>query len=85
MKSFEPRDYLRHILAELDYLILHAQDLNIHGFLKMKLFNEHLCEAWRLLASGETSTRRLSQSTPKCGVEVNGWHARSPDSCILWC
>ena len=34
MKSFEPRDYLRHILAESDYLILHAQDLNMHGFLK---------------------------------------------------
>ena len=34
MKSFEPRDYLRHILAESDYLILHAHDLNMHGFLK---------------------------------------------------
>ena len=34
MKSFEPRDYLRHILGESDYLILHARDLNMHGFLK---------------------------------------------------
>ena len=34
MKSFEPRDYLRHILAESDYLILHARDLNMRGFLK---------------------------------------------------
>jgi len=34
MKSFEPRDYLCHILAESDYLILHARDLNMHGFLK---------------------------------------------------
>jgi uncharacterized protein with HEPN domain len=34
MKSFEPRDYLRHILAESAYLILHARDLNMRGFLK---------------------------------------------------
>ena len=25
--SFEPREYLRHILAEADYLVTHSQDL----------------------------------------------------------
>ena len=25
--SFEPREYLRHILAEVDYLVTHSRDL----------------------------------------------------------
>lgn len=30
--SFEPRDYLRHILAEADYLLAHSRDLSLEGF-----------------------------------------------------
>lgn len=31
--SFEPREYLRHILAEGEYLIEHSRDLDRSGFL----------------------------------------------------
>jgi uncharacterized protein with HEPN domain len=30
--SFEPREYLRHILAEADYLIEHSRDLDFGAF-----------------------------------------------------
>lgn len=30
--SFEPRDYLRHIVAEADYLIAHSRDLTWEHF-----------------------------------------------------
>lgn len=30
--SFEPREYLRHILAEADYLIEHSRDLEFSAF-----------------------------------------------------
>lgn len=30
--SFEPREYLRHILAEADYLIAHSRDLSFAAF-----------------------------------------------------
>lgn len=30
--SFEPREYLRHILAECDYLIAHSSDLSLEAF-----------------------------------------------------
>lgn len=32
--SFEPLDYLRHILTEAAYLIGNAKDLSVHEFLK---------------------------------------------------
>ncbi len=30
--SFEPREYLRHILAEADYLVTHSRDLSAEMF-----------------------------------------------------
>lgn len=30
--SFEPREYLRHILAEADYLVTHSRDLTFETF-----------------------------------------------------
>ena len=31
--SFEPRDYLRHILAEADYLLATSEDLTFYAFM----------------------------------------------------
>ncbi len=40
--SFEPREYLRHILAEADYLVTHSRDLTPETFRS----DETLCRAF---------------------------------------
>ena len=42
--SFEPREYLRHILAEADYLIRESSGKARRGFWLMKRFSMRSCE-----------------------------------------
>jgi uncharacterized protein with HEPN domain len=78
--SFEPRDYLKHILAEADYLLeqsgeLEASDFHSSETLKRAFVRslEVIGEAVKKLPSSyrlEHSGRRLAS---------NGRNARSPD------
>lgn len=46
--SFEPREYLRHILAEADYLIGKSRGLEAEAFAKpMKPCDGHSLAAWK--------------------------------------
>jgi hypothetical protein len=45
--SFEPRDYLRHILEETDYLLRESSGLTVEEFLRDERSVEPSYVAWR--------------------------------------
>lgn len=57
--SFEPRDYLRHILVEVEYLLNQSQTLTYERLQRMRRCGVHSCAAWKLSRSGEEPTRRV--------------------------
>ncbi len=45
--SFEPRDYLRHLLDEADYLIRASDDVPLDEFLADETLRRALSVAWK--------------------------------------
>jgi len=64
--SSEPREYLRHILAEADYLSTHSRDLSFDAFRS----DETLCRAF------VRSLEIIGEATKKVPVD---FRARYPD------
>jgi len=48
--SFEPRDYLRHILVEVEYLLDQSHGLSLSASQRMRRCGVRSCAAWKLLA-----------------------------------
>jgi hypothetical protein len=46
--SFQPRDYLRHILSEVEYLLDHSQGLSFDRFTADETLRVPSCAVWKL-------------------------------------
>jgi uncharacterized protein with HEPN domain len=68
--SSEPREYLRHILAEADYLSTHSRDLSFDAFRS----DETLCRAFvrSLEIIGEATKKCLSTSGLDTRMSIGG-------------
>ena len=49
--SFQPRDYLRHILVEVEYLLAQSKGLSFERFAADETLRRALCAAWKLSAN----------------------------------
>ena len=57
--SFEPRDYLRHIAAEADYLLERSALLTFDTFSQDERFGARSCGAWRSSARPPRKVRTI--------------------------
>ena len=78
--SFEPRDYLRHILVEADYLMAQRADLKFEQFVANETLRRAFVRSFEIIGSGEENSGGISRPTPVGRVAGYGWHARPPDS-----
>jgi len=60
--SFEPRDYLNHILAELNYLLEHSAGHDLSRSCPTRHFSAHSFAVWRSSARQRSISHRLFRS-----------------------
>jgi len=67
--SFEPRDYLRHILVEADYLIGRSEGLSFESFSADETLRRAFVRTWR---SSEKPPRKCPRISARAILPSNG-------------
>jgi hypothetical protein len=59
--SFEPREYLRHMLAEAEYLLAHSQDLDGAAFLTDETLQRAFVRSLEIIGEAAKKVPELAQ------------------------
>jgi hypothetical protein len=81
--SFEPLDYLRHILVEADYLIAHATGLERDEFMTNETLRRAFVRSREIVGEAAKKVPEEFREAPGGRVASHGRHARPPDPRLL--
>src|SRR6267143_2412778 len=82
--SFEPRDYVRHILVEVNYLLGQRAGLTFETFARDETLRRAFVRSLEIHRRGyETSSGRVSGAASGGRMARDGRHARQTDSRLL--
>ena len=84
--SFEPRDYLHHILIEADYLVGRSEGLSFDAFAADETLRRAFVRSLEIIGEAAKKVPDDFRSTPPHSrVARDGRHARPADSRLLRC
>lgn len=83
--SFEPRDYLRHILVEVEYLLDQSQTLTYERFAADETLRRAFVRSLEIIGEAvKNLPEEFRASHPEVRVASDCPDARPPDPRLLW-